>query len=104
MQSEINTNKLISGEIYIEVKGDLISSESENLKNQILKSKKSGIHLTLNLESINSIDVTAIQLIYKLIHEKTESGFNVSIIPPKQENILITLRNAGLLNILTHSH
>ncbi len=103
MQTEFNVKKLKSGDCKLEVKGDLVIKHSIDFKNQLSGCVGGCKNLVISLEEITAIDVTAIQMIQSLRNEFNGSSKNLTVISPSNESILISLRNSGLLKVITNN-
>ena len=77
----------------VRLEGEIGVSEAVELKSLLLEGLVSGLKLHLNLERINEIDVSCMQLLYATLRETGRSGAGLAI--RMSETAETALRSAG---------
>jgi anti-anti-sigma regulatory factor len=103
MQATFKIKRLKTGDIKLDLAGDLAIKHSIEFKDVLSKCLVEKRNIEISLKEITSIDVTAIQLIQAFKNELISNSIKLSVVLPSNESILLSLRNAGLINIFTNN-
>jgi anti-anti-sigma factor len=100
MIPEFYFKKHKSGTSQLEVRGDLTVSHSKNFKENLIALMNSKTELSLSLQSISSLDVSAIQLVLAFSRACKSEGRAYQVIWPQSETINDLLEKTGIKNAL----
>ncbi len=102
MKPEFTVKKQKAGDVELVIKGDLIVQYSLAFKESLAALVSSKGKVAISLQAIQSIDISAIQLLsaFKVLHKKT--GVHFSIRWPENKSINELLDKTGIQQAMQH--
>jgi anti-anti-sigma factor len=96
----INQIKNDDGSAVITLSGNLTISNSEKIQHSLIEAFKLSINISIEINEIENIDLSFIQLIYSLSKESKNFGKNINITSKLNEDMRLLIENAGFSKLL----
>lgn len=81
--------------IELSLKGDVTIAIAPELKDKLATALNSGLDISLSLTAVDSLHITALQLLWAALKELRKSGRRFVFAAPVPQKILLDLEEAG---------
>ena len=99
MEPEYNFQNGTAGTISLQISGSVTVKHSKEFKENLIKCLDEKKLSEISLAEVESLDITAIQLLYLLKQEFKAAKRSLGLVAPKNEEITDIIRRAGLSSI-----